>query len=616
MAKTLRTSGDYIVKTGSGASGSNEVTFDSKDVRILGDLTVDGATVTVNTTNTTIEDPIFELSRNNSGPADIDAGIMINRGASNNAAIYWNEGDDKFKAVTTTSAADATSITDTALASFEVGPLGATTGTFSSGISATTGAFSGAITSVGATVSGDITAGSVTTNEIASNGSNADITIDPVGTGNINLTAGADVIIPANIGLVLDGSGNEKIESDGTDISISVGSGGDINIPADIGLTFGDDGEKIEGDGTNLTIASSGILTLTATGNTAITNNATIGGTLSVTGISTLTGALTVNDSVTATSVTANDFTSNGSNADITIAPQGTGDINLTGGADVNLPANIGLTFGNDGEKIEGDGTDLTLSSSNNFTIDAANDVTIDAGNADIKFQDDGTEFGRISRVTSDLVIKSMGNNNDMLFKGLDDTATITALTLDMSEAGAATFNASVTAGTSFIIGSADINETDLEKIDGITNGAGAANKALVLDANADVASGLRNLTTSGKVVSPTVELTNAHIESGTVTHSGSSGQQVLDSFVAATFRGGVYTVSISDSAEGKFETVQIYVTHDGSTSYIQSTGVSSTGSTMATFSTDISDSNVRILIVPISNNSTTYKFSRTLIEV
>ena len=34
----------------------------------------------------------------------------------------------------------------------------------------------------------------------------------------INLTAGSDVVIPANIGLVLDGSGDEKIESDGTDI--------------------------------------------------------------------------------------------------------------------------------------------------------------------------------------------------------------------------------------------------------------------------------------------------------------------------------------------------------------------------------------------------------------
>ena len=123
-------------------------------------------------------------------------------------------------------------------------------------------------------------------------------------------------------------------------------------------------------------------------------------------------------------------------------------------------------------------------------------------------------------------------------------------------------------------------------------------------------------VTTSSRVISPTVELTNAHIESGTVTHSGSSGQQELDSFVAATFRGGVYTISISDTAEGKFETVTLSVTHDGTTSYISSSGVSSTGTSMATFSTDISDSNVRILIVPISNNSTVYKFSRTLIEV
>jgi hypothetical protein len=45
-----------------------------------------------------------------------------------------------------------------------------------------------------------------------------------------------------------------------------------------------------------------------------------------------------------------------------------------------------------------------------------------------------------------------------------------------------------VTAGTSFIIGSADLNETDMEKIDGITNGTGAAAKALVLDSSRDIA--------------------------------------------------------------------------------------------------------------------------------
>jgi hypothetical protein len=60
-----------------------------------------------------------------------------------------------------------------------------------------------------------------------------------------------------------------------------------------------------------------------------------------------------------------------------------------------------------------------------------------------------------------------------------------------------ATFVTSVTAGSSFIIGSADLNEADMEKLDGITNGAAAANKALVLDANKDIGT-IRNLTIDG----------------------------------------------------------------------------------------------------------------------
>jgi hypothetical protein len=41
-----------------------------------------------------------------------------------------------------------------------------------------------------------------------------------------------------------------------------------------------------------------------------------------------------------------------------------------------------------------------------------------------------------------------------------------------------------VTASNAFVIGSASMNETDLEKLDDITNGTAAANKALVLDGN------------------------------------------------------------------------------------------------------------------------------------
>ena len=120
MAKHLRTSGDYTIKTGTGAGGSNSVIFDAKTTRVKGDLVVDGTNTVVDTASLTIEDPIIILSRNNSTPSDVDSGILVNRGAANNAALYWNEGDDVFKAVTTTSDGTGTTIADTALAKIQV----------------------------------------------------------------------------------------------------------------------------------------------------------------------------------------------------------------------------------------------------------------------------------------------------------------------------------------------------------------------------------------------------------------------------------------------------------------------------------------------------------------
>ena len=89
---------------------------------------------------------------------------------------------------------------------------------------------------------------------------------------NINLTAVADVVIPANVGITF-GSG-EKIEGDSTNLTLTSGADialtatSDINVPSGVGMTFGDDGEKIEGDGTDLTIVSSGVLNLAAGGTT------------------------------------------------------------------------------------------------------------------------------------------------------------------------------------------------------------------------------------------------------------------------------------------------------------------------------------------------------------
>ena len=120
MAKNLRTSEDYTILAGTGAAGTKDIVLDSRKVVVKGDLDVEGTNTVIDTTSLTIEDPILILSRNNSTPSDVDAGMLINRGAANNAAIYWNEGDDVFKAVTTTSDGTGNAIVDTALAKIQV----------------------------------------------------------------------------------------------------------------------------------------------------------------------------------------------------------------------------------------------------------------------------------------------------------------------------------------------------------------------------------------------------------------------------------------------------------------------------------------------------------------
>ncbi len=81
-----------------------------------------------------------------------------------------------------------------------------------------------------------------------------------------------------------------------------------------------------------------------------------------------------------------------------------------------------------------------------NFTVDTAGDIILDADGGDINFKDGGTEYLRVTNGGSGPDIFSTSNDADLFFKGVDGGATITALTLDMSAAGAATFNNDVTA--------------------------------------------------------------------------------------------------------------------------------------------------------------------------
>ena len=116
------------------------------------------------------------------------------------------------------------------------------------------------------------------------------------------------------------------------------------------------------------------------------------------------------------------------------------------------------------------DGTTIALSSGD-LTLDVAADIILDAGGNEIKLKTAGTEWGQIYNSSSDLAIYSSVQDKDIKLQGNDGGSVITALTLDMSDAGKATFNSSVlgtiiNAGTLSSVGigaaTADANVAEL----------------------------------------------------------------------------------------------------------------------------------------------------------
>ena len=77
-----------------------------------------------------------------------------------------------------------------------------------------------------------------------------------------------------------------------------------------------------------------------------------------------------------------------------------------------------------------------------NFTLDVVGDINLDADGANIILKDGGTQFGKISKGGgSDLIINASIADKDIFLTGTDGSTAITALTLDMSDAGTAIFS-------------------------------------------------------------------------------------------------------------------------------------------------------------------------------
>jgi len=203
----------------------------------------------------------------------------------------------------------------------------------------------------------------------------------------------------------LDGA-NKKIKVDSGDLTLDIP--GDIILDADGGdVTFADGGTNIA----SLTNSSSDLILESKVSDKDIIFKVNDGG--SATEVARFDGDVSALKMASGKKLMlgAAEETLSGDGTDITFEVGSNGDI--------NIPANIGLTFGDDGEKIEGDGTDMTISA-NNLTVDAAADITLDAAGNNFKFSSGGTQVLDIANSSSNIIIKPTVDAKDIIFQQYD----------------------------------------------------------------------------------------------------------------------------------------------------------------------------------------------------
>jgi len=214
------------------------------------------------------------------------------------------------------------------------------------------------------------------------------VTDDVIIGGDIDLEGSIDVNGTANLDIVdIDGA---------VDMATTLAVAGNVDFNGDLDVDGTTNLDVVDIDGAvNMatTALVTGVLTTTAAtvfnGGFASNANSTVGGTLGVTGV---------------------------------------------------VTANAGVVV--DEMTIDGD----KLTATDTFDIDAAGNITLDSDSGVIDFDDGGVNIGRIENSSSDLRFVSMVQDKDIVFRGNDAGSFINALTLDMSAAGAATFNSTIAA--------------------------------------------------------------------------------------------------------------------------------------------------------------------------
>ncbi len=120
-----------------------------------------------------------------------------------------------------------------------------------------------------------------------------------------------------------------------------------------------------------------------------------------------------------------------------------------------------------------------------------------------------GYEAGPTSgSVSNKLFISNGSDDTPLIYDDFSNNSVFingTISSSDITSSGNITSLGNITSGSSFIIGNANISESELETIDDVTAGTVSANKAIVVDGNSDI-SGLRNITSTGTITANTMK--------------------------------------------------------------------------------------------------------------
>ena len=313
-------------------------------------------------------------------------------------------------------------------------------------------------------------------------GSNADGDLDIVSDG----TAVDSINLESAGGITLDaGTAGSGIiyEDDGTEMARIHNSSSNVILEtkvsdADFSIKGNDGGSTI----TPLTFDMSDAGKATFSGNVVVTGDLTVSGDDLTMGTNT-SGYVLVADGTNYNPVAIS--------GDITIASNGAVTIAATSVENSMLAGSIAdskLSTISTADKVAGgaiqidsgtDGTSITLADTDKFLVDDGgttkyiNASQINAyTSAAVALDDISTGDAAVTLATSsgNITIDAQAGDTDIIFKGTDSSSDITALTLDMSEAGAATFNDKVVATELDISGDVDVDgtlEADAITVDG-----------------------------------------------------------------------------------------------------------------------------------------------------